>query len=229
VARVIGYCRVSTAEQGVSGLGLEAQRTAIEAECKRRGWDLVAVHTDRTSGKSLNGRHELAAALAALAAGQADALVAAKVDRLSRSIHDFSGLLQDSAKQGWAIVVLDLDLDTSTPMGEAMANMAGVFAQLERRMIGKRTKDAMAVVKARGTTKSGKPVGRPRAITPEVEKRIVRRRRAGKSFQLIAAELERAGIPTPTGRGAWSWATVSRVVRRNLDEKRTTRVRVRLA
>lgn len=219
MGRVIGYCRVSTTDQGVSGLGLEAQRAAIEAECRRRGWNLVAVHTDVTSGKSLNGRYELAAALAALAAGKADALVAAKVDRIARSTFDFAKIAKDAGRQGWALVLLEGDFDMSTISGKAMAGMMAVFAEMERDIIAERTRNAMAVVKARGITKSGKPVGRPRTIAPEVEKRIVGRRRAGKSFQVIAAELDRAGIPTPTGQGGWSWATVSRVVRRNLNER----------
>ena len=218
IHRVVGYIRVSTADQAESGAGLEAQRAAITAHAAARGWELAEIYEDHASGKSLNGRHELKRALAELRARRADALMVAKLDRLSRSIHDFSGLLETSAKQGWAIVVLDLDLDTSTPMGEAMANMAGVFAQLERRMIGQRTKDALAIKKAQGVR-----LGRPRAIPPAVEARIVKMRRAGKSFEAIAAQLTAESVPGPTGRPAWSWGTVSRVVRRHLQEPIKTR------
>lgn len=213
IKRVIGYVRVSTADQGESGAGLEAQRQAITAKAAERGWELVTIYQDVASGRSMKRRPELKKALADLKAHRADAIIAAKLDRLSRSMFDFADLVQRSTKQNWAIVLVDIEIDTSTAMGEAMAGMAVVFAQLERRMIGERTRDALAVKRAQGVR-----LGRPRSISPEVERRIVRRRQVGKSFQAIADELTAAGIPTPTGREAWSWGTVERVVRRRLDE-----------
>jgi DNA invertase Pin-like site-specific DNA recombinase len=84
---VVGYIRVSTAEQADSGAGLEAQRAAITAEAERRGWQLVHVFEDAgASGKSLSGRQGLQEALQAVEEGQAQALVVAKLDRLSRSL-----------------------------------------------------------------------------------------------------------------------------------------------
>lgn len=81
---VVGYVRVSTAEQADSGAGLEAQRRAIESEAARRGWKLVQVFEDAgASGKSMNGRSGLQEALQAVEAGQAEGLVVAKLDRLS--------------------------------------------------------------------------------------------------------------------------------------------------
>lgn len=81
--QVIGYVRVSTEEQGMSGAGLQAQRAAIRSECERRGWTLVAIAEDiGRSGKDLK-RPGVQAALEALGAGQASALVVAKLDRLS--------------------------------------------------------------------------------------------------------------------------------------------------
>jgi DNA invertase Pin-like site-specific DNA recombinase len=213
ILRVIGYIRVSTIEQADSGAGLEAQRAAIAAYARSRRWELVTIFEDHVSGKSLNGRPELRNALAELKAKRADAIVVAKLDRLSRSIHDLSGLMEVSRKQGWALVALDFDLDTSTPMGEAMANMAGTFAQLERRLIGERTKDALAIRKAQGVR-----LGRPRSIGLALERRILRLRRAGKSFQAIADRLTADGVPTPGGGPAWSWGTIERVVRRQVQE-----------
>src|ERR1700680_1639574 len=87
---VAGYVRVSPVGQGSSGAGLEAQRAAIQSECKRRGWQLLAIFEDVASGKSLV-RPGLVQAQAAIADGQAVALVVSKLDRLSRSVHDFSG------------------------------------------------------------------------------------------------------------------------------------------
>jgi DNA invertase Pin-like site-specific DNA recombinase len=198
VKRVIGYIRVSTAEQADSGAGLEAQRQAIQVAAELRGWELVNIFEDAVSGKSLNGRHELKKALADLKARRADGLVVAKLDRLSRSIHDFSGLLGVALRQNWALVALDFDLDTSTPAGELVANVMASVAQWERRIIGQRTREGLAVKKAQGVK-----LGRPRSIDPAIASRIVRLRRQGLSFEKIGSKV---------GLG---WTTVRRVVERH--------------
>jgi DNA invertase Pin-like site-specific DNA recombinase len=198
VKRVIGYIRVSTTEQADSGAGLEAQRQAIQVAAELRGWELVNIFEDAVSGMSLNGRHELKKALADLKARRADGLVVAKLDRLSRSIHDFSGLLEVARRQNWALVALDFDLDTSTPAGELVANVMASVAQWERRIIGQRTREGLAVRKAQGVK-----LGRPRSIDPAIASRIVRLRRQGLSFEKIGAEV---------GLG---WTTVRRVVERH--------------
>ena len=149
--RVVGYCRVSTNGQAESGAGLSAQRSAIEAEAARKGWVVVAILEDAgASGKSRKGREALQAAIALIEAGGADALVVAKLDRLSRSIVDFGQLLEQAKANRWAIVLLDMQLDMTTPQGELMANMLVSFAQFERRLISQRTKDGLAVKMAEG-------------------------------------------------------------------------------
>jgi len=88
--RVAAYSRVSTAEQADSKAGLNAQRRAIRAECRRRGWEVVEdIQDPGYSAKDLK-RPGIQAALVALARGDADALVVAKLDRLSRSMLDFT-------------------------------------------------------------------------------------------------------------------------------------------
>ncbi|MCA1677351.1 MAG: recombinase family protein, partial [Actinobacteria bacterium] len=77
-------------------------------------------------------------------------LVVAKLDRLSRSVQDAAGLLDRAQRHGWALVAADLGVDASTPAGEAMANVMATFGQLERRMIGQRTREALAARKAAG-------------------------------------------------------------------------------
>src|SRR4051794_21793920 len=126
--QVVGYARVSTEEQAMSGLSLQAQRTALEDEAQRRGWELTQVFEDVASGKSRNGRRGLAAALSEVETGRADILLALRIDRLSRSLRDLVELMDRSVQQGWALVTLDLRVDTTTPHGKAMARMAGVFA-----------------------------------------------------------------------------------------------------
>ena len=221
VRRVIGYCRVSTTEQEQSGLGLEAQRAAIEIECQRRGWELVATYTDVASGKSTNGRHELASALAELRAKRADALISTKLDRISRSVVDFGRLLELATKQGWALVLMDLGLDMSTPVGEMVGGMLASVAQFERKRIGERTREALAAVKKRGTvggkpaTKSGKPVGRPRQTPSKVESMVIGWRRKGVTLQAIADRLTAQAIPTPRGGATWSPGTIQWIVQRH--------------
>jgi DNA invertase Pin-like site-specific DNA recombinase len=118
-----------TAEQADSGLGLKAQREAIELESIRRGWGLVAVHDDAgRSGKSIK-RPGLEAALSDVDQGRADALVVAKLDRLSRSLADFAALMERSRRKGWSLVALDLGVDTSTPSGEFLVNVLASAAQ----------------------------------------------------------------------------------------------------
>ena len=112
---------------------------------------LLHVFTDAgLSAKDLH-RPALQEAIAQLDSGKGEILVAAKLDRLSRSVRDVVALLDHSAKHGWRVLTLDLAIDTTTPFGEAMVAVSAAFAQLERRLIGERTRAALAVTKAQGT------------------------------------------------------------------------------
>ena len=113
-------------------------------------------------------------ALEAIEAGQAEGLVVSKLDRLSRSLLDFAGLMERARKRGWSLVALDLGVDTSTPSGEMMAAVLATFAQFERRLIGQRTKDALAVKRAQGVI-----LGRPRSMSAETVEHIQELRRLG--------------------------------------------------
>jgi DNA invertase Pin-like site-specific DNA recombinase len=206
--RVIGYVRVSTDEQATSGAGLSAQRKALREEAKRRGWQLVSIEEDAgVSGKSLAGRPGLQAALETIEAGGADALAVAKLDRLSRSLLDFAALMDRSRRRGWALVALDLGVDTSTPSGEMMASVLAVFAQFERRLIGQRTRDGLAVKRAQGVQ-----LGRRRTMPDEVVGRIVAEREAGASLTTIADGLTRGEVPTAQGGVRWYPSTVRAVL-----------------
>jgi len=209
-ANVIGYVRVSTDEQSNSGLGLRAQRAAIRAEASRHGWTLVEIFEDVASGKSLRRRPGLEAAFAAVASGAADGLIVSKLDRLSRSVRDFAEILCRFQRNGWALVVMDLGVDTSTIMGAAMAQMVSVFSELERKRIAERTREALAVKKA-----SGVRLGRPPTVPQAVVRRIQRQRARGESLRAIADSLNRDEVPTAQGGAQWYAATVRGILARS--------------
>jgi DNA invertase Pin-like site-specific DNA recombinase len=205
--KVIGYARVSMSEQGDSGLGLIAQRKALKAEAKRRGWQLVAIHEDVESGRSVANRPGLEAALVAVERGEAEALAVSKLDRLSRSLVDFAGLVERARRKGWSLVALDLGVNTTEPSGELMAHVVSSFGQYERRLISERTKAALAVVRERGS-RSGRPIGRPASLPPKLRSRLRQMRARGMSFARIAEKLNAEGVPTARGGVRWHPATV---------------------
>jgi DNA invertase Pin-like site-specific DNA recombinase len=206
--RVIAYVRVSTEEQADSRAGLDAQKAAIRAECERRGWNIVEVIEDAGySAKDLK-RPGVQAALEQLRERQADALVVAKLDRLSRSMLDFTALMARAQKERWALVALDCAVDTTTPAGEAMAHVLATFAQFERRLIGQRTREALAVKRAQGVR-----LGRPASIDPKLARRIRSMRTRGLTLQAICDRLNREGVPTVRGGSTWRPTSLRAVLR----------------
>ncbi len=203
--RVFGLLRISKETNGNS---LAGQRQAIEAEAALRGWDVVDWFEETVTGSGKKQRPELARALAGLEAGDADALVVSKLDRLSRSMLQFAGLMERAAKQGWRVVALNVNVDTSTPAGKMLVQNVMSAAEFERAMIAERTRDALAVRRA-----EGKPISGP-TIPDDVVKRIQRAHRRGSSLATIAQTLNRDGIPTARGGKEWHRSTVRGVLQR---------------
>ena len=141
----VAYTRVSTSEQGRSGLGLEAQRAAIEAFAEREGIAICGWFSECQSGKrvsdTLAERPQLSAALEASKAAGAPVLVS-KLDRLSRDVHFISGLM--THKVPFLVAELGADVDPF------MLHLFAALAEKERAMISQRTKAALAALKARG-------------------------------------------------------------------------------
>jgi DNA invertase Pin-like site-specific DNA recombinase len=207
-ATVVTYLRVSTSEQALSGLGLEAQRATVAAYAERKGLTIVGEYCDEgISAKSLRGRPAALAALEAVRAGSAAGLLVAKMDRLSRSVVDGAGLMEGAAREGWALHFADLDLDTNTPTGEMAANIIISGSQYERRLISQRTRDALAAKRARGERLGAVP-----ALAKNVTRRILAERQQGKTYQAIADRLMADGIPTARGKTTWYPATIRAVV-----------------
>lgn len=206
-SRAIGYVRVSTEEQARSGLGLEAQVRAIHTAAEQRGWELVDIITDAGISGSKADRPGLTTALARMRKHDADLLVVAKLDRLSRSIRDGADVIDKANRQGWALVDLGSGVDMSTPAGEMVAGVLLSAAQYERRLIGVRTREGLASAKARGV-KLGAQTAYPDALL----ERIHRMQAEGASLRNIADTLTAEGVTTAKG-GAWHASSVRSVLR----------------
>ena len=207
--KVVGYIRVSTEEQAHSGAGLESQKQAIQAECERNGWELVATLEDAgVSAKSLK-RPGLTKAIEIIKAGEASVLMASKLDRLSRSVRDVIDLGDFALKVGFDLCLLDCRIDTTTPHGKAQLSLMAVFSQLERELIGQRTREALAIKKQQGVK-----LGTPVTTSQETTERIVAMRNAGKSLRDIAQSLNSEGIKPAAGGKQFYASSVKSVLDR---------------
>lgn len=205
----VAYLRVSTQEQSDSGLGLDAQRRTIEAHAAAKGLTIIDWFEDAgvSGGIEPAKRPAMRDALAALADRKAETLLAAKLDRISRSIKDAVNLDGLAAKQGWRITTADLMIDTTTPVGRAMMNMLFTFAQFELDMISQRTREALAERRAQGVQ-----LGTPSKLTDSVVERICRAAYGGASLRSIASSLEADHVQTSSGSTTWHANAVRRVL-----------------
>lgn len=207
---MIGYLRVSTEEQANSGLGLDAQRDTIQRYADAHGWDLVWYEDAGLSAKSL-ARPQLQGALDRLDVSpkrrDVDGIVVAKLDRLSRRVVDFAGVLELARARKWALVAIDLGVDTSSPTGELVANVMMSVAQWERRVIGERTSSAMQAAK-----RAGRHMGRVSTLPSSTAERLLALR-ATHTLADTAAQLNAEGYSTATG-STWSPNSVSKVQKR---------------
>ena len=206
----VAYIRVSTDEQALSGAGLDAQRAAIEAKAAQLGVTITEWFEDAGVSGTVDPdkRPGMAAALAALKRRDAGRLIAAKLDRVSRSAIDLLTLVTKRAeREGWSLVVCDMDLDTSTPQGRVMLANFAAFAQYERDLIAERTKAALAARKA-----AGMKLGRPTKVPDEVLRRIISETEQGRSLRTIAQGLMADGIRTGSGNATWHAVQVQRAL-----------------
>ena len=226
--RFVSYLRVSTARQGRSGLGLEAQRADVDRYLNGGCWKLIAEHVEVESGRRAD-RLELAKALEACRAHRA-ALVVAKVDRLARS----QGFLSRILDAGVDVRFCDLP-QIEGPTGRFLLQSMMSVAELEAGLISARTKAALAAAKARGKKLGGLRTYQGTA-TPAVGTaataaiaRAARSRKAGDqarafapimrrldpigaaSLRDIAAKMMAEGVPSPSGGEIWTATTVARV------------------
>jgi DNA invertase Pin-like site-specific DNA recombinase len=200
----VAYVRTSTARQN---LGLDAQLAAITRFAEAEGFEIKQAFAEQESGGD-DHRPELDRALAAAKKLKAPVMVA-KLDRLSRDVHFVSGLM----KHRVPFVVTELGLNVEP----FMLHLYAALAEKERKLIGERTKAALAAAKAKGTKLGGR-----RAKSLETREEARDRAEALRSTftelahlsaNALAGELNRRGVATPTGK-PWSPVTVIRVRKR---------------
>ena len=224
--RFVAYFRVSTDQQGRSGLGLEAQHTSVARYIDSQASGvMVAAFEEVESGKR-NDRPQLAAALAACRAHRAT-LVIAKLDRLSRNARFLLSIVEGTGEGG--VVFCDLPTVPAGPVGKFLITQMAAVAELEAGLISQRTKAALGAAKARGV-KLGNPqlragtadsakaaaaasASQAKARAADVLPLIRQAQKAGATtLQAVADAMTARGIPTPGGRGGWHPATVKRVM-----------------
>ena len=221
--RFVSYLRVSTAKQGESGLGLEAQRASIESFLNGGSWSLLDEFVEVESGTK-DDREQLQLALEACRLKGARLLIA-KLDRLSRDAHFLLGL----QKAGVKFTAVDMP-----DANELTVGIMALVAQQERQAISRRTKDALAAAKARGVT-----LGNPQNLTSDhaakgrqlgtqsiIQKALVfaqgvysiieRYKDEGLSLNAIARKLNEEGVLTARGlTGSWTARSVKNVINRS--------------
>jgi DNA invertase Pin-like site-specific DNA recombinase len=174
---------------------------------ERRSWPIIADHVEVASGRSTSGRPILGLAIDCARQSKA-VLVVAKLDRLSRDVVDFAQMLTNAERDGFGILALDLPIDTTTAVGRFTALNIANAAELERRLIGERTKAALRAKKARGAR-----LGRPSALPGQLRDRVVRERAAGLTLRAIADGLNRDRVQTMRTADLWTVSTVQGVLR----------------
>ena len=227
----VTYCRVSTARQGRSGLGLDAQRDAVKGYLNGGDWRVVGEFVEVESGRNAD-RPELAKALACARLHRA-ALVVAKVDRLTRSLAFLSKLLE----AGVDVRFCDLP-QIEGPTGRFMLQQMASVAELEAGMIGDRTRKALAAAKARGVKLGGSRPGVEMTTATRAmgtAAKVAAAKARASDFAPIIGELQASGVTTlaalakaltargiPTARGALVWSPMQ--VRRVLKVTRPSPV-----
>ena len=185
--RFVAYYRVSTEKQGRSGLGLEAQRTAVEAFLNGGSWKLVAEFTEIESGKRAE-RPKLAEAVKAAKKHRAT-LVIAKLDRLSRNVAFIANLME----AGVEFVAADMP-----HANRLTVHILAAVAEHEREMISQRTRAALAAVKSRGVqlgNRSNIEVAQARSR----QARMVQADQFASNILPVVLQIKRAGVQTLNG------------------------------
>jgi site-specific DNA recombinase len=199
--------------QVTDGMSLGAQerellRAALAAGYEKK--ETTLVREEGRSGKSIKGRPKLRCSLDLLESGEADAMFVTKIDRLARSTRDFLFIVDHSQKFNWRLILLDLNLDTSSYSSRFVVTIMSALAEMERAIIADRQRDVHRDRRAKGL-KWGIDLGPKRMISTELYERIVELRALGMSYAKIASKFNAEGIKTPFEK-RWHATTIKQHV-----------------
>jgi DNA invertase Pin-like site-specific DNA recombinase len=221
--KTVGYVRVSTDKQADRGVSLEAQAEKIRAMAVVHGAELIDIIVDGgESAKSLN-RPGMVRLLALVDSGDVQAVIVARLDRLTRSVKDLCTLLERFERRGVALISVAESLDTGSAAGRLVLNIMTAVSQWEREAIGERTRDAMSHKRNNGERVGNVGYGyrladdgqhlEPDPAEQETLAEIQRLRADGLPLRRIAAELNHRAYRTRRGTD-WRLESVARVLRR---------------
>ena len=220
--KAIGYVRVSTDGQVQDGVSMEAQEAKIRAWADLNGAESVTIYRDAgISGAGLKNRPGLQEAMKAI--GKGDALIVYSLSRLARTTNLTLNIAEELNQRRADLVSLSEKIDTTTAAGTMLFGMLAVLSQFERDQVSERTRLALDHKRANGEKTGGDvPYGyRVEAgrLVPDAGEqkamRLIRRlRKAGHSLRSIAAELEKRGYRTKTGRTHWHPQCIKQIIER---------------
>lgn len=224
MSKAYGYVRVSTQDQADSGLSIAAQERRITQYCEYKGLELTKIIKDEgvSAYTPLQERPGGGQLVAHTSSEEGVSVVAIKLDRLFRDAHDCLGVTKDWNTRGVTLHLLDLGVDTASPMGRAFLTNAATYAELERNLISERTKEALHQIKIDGgrlgadsfgwertedVDKHGRRIFRANPLELETIGTCKALRDSGLTLQQIADKFNREGVPTKKG-GRWFPSTV---------------------
>ena len=225
----IGYVRVSTEDQAKEGVSLDNQKSKIEAYCQLKDLELSEIVEDAgISAKNLK-RPGVQKVLRMARKKQVDAIVVYKLDRIFRSTVDALETTKMFDKWGVSFHSIEETLDTQSAMGRFFFTLTAALAEMERRIIGERTKAALAHKRAKRESTGGyaQPYGYDlddtgHLIRNDPEQKGIKLIRSlhekGNSLRVICRELEANGYRTKTGKDEWNPKTVSMILKRTVKK-----------
>jgi site-specific DNA recombinase len=154
--KAVIYCRVSTSEQGESGLSLDHQESRCRLFCEARDWEIYNSYIEIASASNVD-RPELQNLLSDINNNEIDVVVALRLDRISRVPRDFFNLIDDLNKLEISVCTVENDVDTTTAQGRMLVGVLIQFASFEREINSERTKAAMREKAIRGEPRGGLP------------------------------------------------------------------------
>jgi site-specific DNA recombinase len=220
--RTVGYVRVSTDKQAERGISLEAQEAKIRAMATVQGAELIDVIVDGGESAKSPNRPGLQRLMALVNSGKVQAVIVAKLDRLTRSVKDLCGLLELFEKRKVALISVAEALDTGSAAGRLVITIMGAVSQWEREAIGERTRDALQHKRGNGERVGNIAFGsrlsddrhhlEPDPAEQAALEEIRRLRGEGTTLRGIAAALNHRELRTRRGT-AWRLESVARVLK----------------